>query len=101
MTKDEMVGQCHQSYQHEFDPTSGGSGRQEGLPCSGPGVHEESDMTKQQQQKLLQLLDILFQGEGSDFMCSKYIMKYNKCLHIYDQNVLFFVGVGKWVFTTV
>ena len=28
------------------DPTLGGSGRQEGLVCSGPWGHEESDMTK-------------------------------------------------------
>ena len=26
-TEDEMVGQCHWSNQHEFDPTPGGSGR--------------------------------------------------------------------------
>ena len=44
--EDEMVGQCHRSYQHEFDPTPGGSGRQEGLVCSGPCGHEESDTTK-------------------------------------------------------
>ena len=25
------IGLCHQRYQHEFDPTLGGSGRQEGL----------------------------------------------------------------------
>ena len=31
------------SYQHEFDPTPGGSGRQEALVCSGPWCHEESD----------------------------------------------------------
>ena len=42
-TEDEMVGQCHRSYQHECDPTPGGSGRQEGLACSGPWGHEESD----------------------------------------------------------
>ena len=41
-TEDEMVGQYHQ---HEFDPTPGGSGRQEGLACSGSWGHEESDMT--------------------------------------------------------
>ena len=46
MTEDEMVGQCHQSYQHEFDTTPDGSGRQEGLACSDPWDHEESDMTK-------------------------------------------------------
>ena len=45
MTEDEMAGQCHRSYQYEFDPTPGGSGRQEGLMCSGPWGHEESDMT--------------------------------------------------------
>ena len=45
-TEDEMVGQCHQSEQHESDPTSGGSGRQEGLACSGPWGHEESDTTQ-------------------------------------------------------
>ena len=44
-----MVGQCHRSDQHEFDPTPGGSGRQEGLARSGPWGHEESDMTKRQQ----------------------------------------------------
>ena len=49
MTEDEMVGQCHQSYQHVFDPTLGGSGRQEGLACSGPWGHEESDTTTKQQ----------------------------------------------------
>ena len=31
--------------QHEFVPTLGGSGRQEGLACSGPWGHEELDMT--------------------------------------------------------
>ena len=46
MTEDEMDGQCHQSNQHEFDPTLGGSGRQEGLACSSPCGHEESDMIK-------------------------------------------------------
>ena len=46
MTEDEMVGQCHQSNQHEFDPTLRGSGRQEGLACSGPWGHEQSDTTK-------------------------------------------------------
>ena len=51
MTEDEMDGQYHRSYQHNFDPTPGGSGRQERLACSGPWGHEESDtMTKQQQQ---------------------------------------------------
>ena len=38
MTEDEMVGQCHQSDQHEFGPAPGGSGRQEGLACSSPLV---------------------------------------------------------------
>uniref|UniRef100_A0A670KF89 Reverse transcriptase domain-containing protein n=1 Tax=Podarcis muralis TaxID=64176 RepID=A0A670KF89_PODMU len=47
--EDEMVGQCSQSYQHEFDQTAGGSGRQECLACSGPWGHKESDMTKRQQ----------------------------------------------------
>ena len=32
-----------ESYQHEFDPTLGGSGRQKGLACSGPWGHEEPD----------------------------------------------------------
>ena len=41
-----MVGQCHRSYQHEFNPTPGGSGRQEGLACSGPWSHKEWDTTK-------------------------------------------------------
>ena len=44
-TEDEMVGQCHRSDHHEFDPILGGSGRQEGLQCSGPWGHKESDMT--------------------------------------------------------
>ena len=44
-TKDEMTGQGHRSDQHEFDPTLGGSGRQEGLACSGPLGHKESDTT--------------------------------------------------------
>ena len=38
MTVDEMAGQCHWSHRYEFDPTPGGSGRQEGLACSGPWV---------------------------------------------------------------
>ena len=42
---DKMVGQCHRSNQHEFDPTHGGSGRPEGLACSGPWGHEESVTT--------------------------------------------------------
>ena len=46
MTEDEMAGQGHPSDQRDFDPTLGGSGRQEGLACSGPWGHEESDMTK-------------------------------------------------------
>ena len=46
MTEGEMDGQCLRSNQHEFDPTPGGSGRQEGLACSGPWGHEESDTTK-------------------------------------------------------
>ena len=33
-----MVGQGHQSDQHEFDPTLGGSGRQEGLVALVRGV---------------------------------------------------------------
>ena len=44
-----MVGQCHRSYQYDFDPTPGGSERQEGLACSGSWGHEESDTTKRQQ----------------------------------------------------
>ena len=46
MTENEMVGECHQSNQHEFDKTLRGSGRQEGLACSSPWGHEDSDMTK-------------------------------------------------------
>ena len=38
-------GQCHRN-QHEFDPTPGDSGRQEGLVCSASWGHEESDMSK-------------------------------------------------------
>ena len=48
-----MVGQGHRSYQREFDTTPGGSGRQEGLACSGPWGHKESvghDLTTKQQQ---------------------------------------------------
>ena len=45
MTEDKMVGQCHRSDQHESDSAPGGSGRQEGLACSGPWAHKESDMT--------------------------------------------------------
>ena len=45
MTEVEMAEQCHRSYQYEFDPTPGGSGRQEGLVCSGPWGHEELDTT--------------------------------------------------------
>ena len=46
MTEDEMAGQGHRSDQHDFDPTLGGSVRQEGLACSGPWGHKESDTTK-------------------------------------------------------
>ena len=45
-TEDEMVGQCHRSNQDEFDTTPRGSGRLEGLVCSGPWGHEESDTAK-------------------------------------------------------
>ena len=45
-TEGEMVGQCHWSNQHEFDSILGGSGRQEGLVCSGPWGHKESDTAK-------------------------------------------------------
>ena len=41
-----MAGQCQRRDQHELDPILVGSGRQEGLPFSGPWGHEESDMTK-------------------------------------------------------
>ena len=41
-----MAGQCLRSNQHEPDTTPGGSRRQEGLACSGPWGHEESDTTK-------------------------------------------------------
>ena len=34
------------SYQNEFDQTPRGSGRQEGLACSDPWGHKESDTTK-------------------------------------------------------
>ena len=44
-TEDEMVRQCHRSDQHAFDPTPGGSRRQEGLACSDPWGHEELDTT--------------------------------------------------------
>ena len=56
MAEDEMVGHCHQSYQHEFDPTPGGSGRQEGLVCSGAWGSQRIGhdlMTKQQQQQMM------------------------------------------------
>ena len=44
-----MVGQCHQSNQHEFDPTLGDSGKQKGLACSGPWGHEVGhDLTTKQ-----------------------------------------------------
>ena len=43
-----MAGQGHRSYKHEFDQTLGGSGRQEGLACSGPWGHRQSDTTKRQ-----------------------------------------------------
>ena len=56
MTEDEMAGQCHQNYQHEFDKSLGGSGREEALACSGPWGHEVGHnlTTKQQQQQQLQ-----------------------------------------------
>ena len=41
-----MAGQCLRSNQHEIDRTPGGRGRQEGLACSGPWGHEESNTTK-------------------------------------------------------
>ena len=46
LTEDKLVGQCHLSNQHEFDTTLGGSGRQEGLACSGPWGHGELDTTE-------------------------------------------------------
>ena len=47
-----MAGKCHGSYQHEFDPTLGGSGKQEGLACSAPWGHKESDSTKRLNNKI-------------------------------------------------
>ena len=52
-----MVGQCHQSNQYEFDTIPGGSGRQEGLACSGPWCHEESDMTKRLNEVITYITD--------------------------------------------
>ena len=43
ITEDQVVGQCHRNDKHDFNPTPGGSGRREGLVCSGPWGHEESD----------------------------------------------------------
>ena len=54
MTEDEMVGQYLQSNQHDFDPTPGGSGRQEGLACCGSMGSQRVGhnlTTKQQQQR--------------------------------------------------
>ena len=45
MTEEEMDGQGLRSDQHEFDPNPGGGGRQEGLTCSGPWGHKQSDTT--------------------------------------------------------
>ena len=48
-----MVGQCHRSYQNEFDTTPGGSGRWEGLACSSPWGSRRvgHDLTTKQQSK--------------------------------------------------
>ena len=43
MTEDEVDGQRHRSDQHEFNPTPGGSGRQEGLAASSPWDHKDPD----------------------------------------------------------
>ena len=52
ISEDEMVGQCHQSDQHEFDPTLGGSGGQEGMLWSIVSGRIQHDlMTKQQKQQ--------------------------------------------------
>ena len=72
-----MVGQCHQSDQHEFNPTPGGSGRQEGLVCSGSWGHEESDMTKQLNRKNMAHIPSesstgFVQEDGSDLSASYY-----------------------------
>ena len=40
MTEDEMVGQCNQSYQYEFDPTPGGSGNRRAWRALVHGVME-------------------------------------------------------------
>ena len=42
----------HRRYQHEFDHTLRGSGRQEGLVYSGPGGHKEGHDSLTKQQKL-------------------------------------------------
>ena len=57
MSEDEMVGQCHQSYQHEFDPTPGGSGRQDGLACSIPwgSPRVRHDLTTKEEQRKVSL----------------------------------------------
>ena len=51
-----MAGQCHRGNQDEFDTTPGGNGRQEGLACSGPWGHEESDTTKRLDNDLYPIL---------------------------------------------
>ena len=52
MTEDEMVGQCHRSYQHEFNPTLGGSGGR--ALVHGVTKSQYNLTTKQQQQCLHQ-----------------------------------------------
>ena len=47
MTKDEMVGWCHQFNGYEFEQALGNSDGQGSLACCSPWGLEESDMTEQ------------------------------------------------------
>ena len=57
-TEDEMDGEGHRSDQHEFDPTPGSNGRQEGLACSGPWGSQRvgQDLRTKQQVFCIKLL---------------------------------------------
>ena len=66
MTEDEMVGQRHRLYGHEFAYISGIGDGQGGLACCNPWGRKESDTTEQlhftQHPWEAQRYDIIFQA---------------------------------------
>ena len=53
MTEDEMAGWHHRLDGHEFEQALGVGDGQESLACCGPWGHKQSDMTEQQNSRIV------------------------------------------------